>query len=279
MHPEVVFNKIYGRNSKMTGPDYEYHGMMAQTWDLFRGDTSDWEDRHFFLELIHESGQPVLDVGCGTGRLLVDYQSQGIDIDGLDNSPDMLALCRKKAQAAGIIPTLYKGSMESMDLPRQYQTILVPSSSFQLVVDPLNAEQAIKRFYEHLLPGGTLVMPFMILWKEGFDSSWRQTGEKIRSEDGAMVKRWSRNHYDSELQLEHTEDRYEVIKDGVIIANEYHVRSPATRQYTQEQTHDLYSKAGFVDIRIYKNFTRLPASADDEVFTVLGRKPGENVPG
>ncbi len=31
----------------MPTPDYEYRGMMAQTWDLFRGDTSKWEDRNF----------------------------------------------------------------------------------------------------------------------------------------------------------------------------------------------------------------------------------------
>jgi len=121
-------------------------------------------------------------------------------------------------------------------------------------------------------------MPFMILWKEGFDNSWRLTGEKVRAEDGAIVKRWSRNTYDPELQLEHTEDRYEVIKEGVIIANELHLRSPATRQYTQEQTQDLYSKAGFVDIRKYKGFTQMPASADDELFSVLGKKPGNREP-
>ena len=56
----------------MPVPEYEYHGMMAQTWDLFRGDTSNWEDRFFFLEIIHESGQPALDVGRGTRRLLLD---------------------------------------------------------------------------------------------------------------------------------------------------------------------------------------------------------------
>jgi ubiquinone/menaquinone biosynthesis C-methylase UbiE len=263
----------------MVEPEYEYHGMMAQTWDLFRGDTSNWDDRHFFLALIHESGQPVLDVGCGTGRLLLDYLSLGIDIDGLDNSPEMLDLCRQKAQSAELKPTLFDGSMDSMELPRQYQTILVPSSSFQLVVDPLKAQQAMKRFYDHLLPGGTLVMPFMILWKEGFDNSWRQTGEKVRPKDGAIVKRWSRNTYDPGLQLEHTEDRYEVIKDGVIIANEHHVRSPATRQYTQEQAQNLYSKAGFVDIRKYKGFSRLPASAEDELFSVLGKKPGDREQG
>src|SRR4030066_234753 len=117
----------------MSELEYEYHGMMAQTWDLFRGDTSNWEDRKFYLELIREFGTPVLDVGCGTGRLLLDYLSQGIDIDGMDISPEMLDLCRQKAEAIGLKPALYESPMESMRLPRHYQTILVPSSSFPLV--------------------------------------------------------------------------------------------------------------------------------------------------
>ncbi len=75
----------------MTEGDVEYVGLMAEEWDALRGDTSDWEDRHFFLEVIRERGEPVLDIGCGTGRLLLDYLQQGIDIDGVDNSAEMLA--------------------------------------------------------------------------------------------------------------------------------------------------------------------------------------------
>ena len=259
----------------MSELEYEYHGMMAQTWDLFRGDTSNWEDRKFYLELIRESGTPVLDVGCGTGRLLLDYLSQGIDIDGMDISPEMLDLCRQKAEAIGLKPALYESPMESMRLPRHYQTILVPSSSFQLVLDPSSADAVLQRLFTHLLPGGTLVMPFMLLWKRGesFVWSWHQTGEKVRLGDGAIMRRWSQSRFDPDTQLEHTEDRYEVIKDGITISNEYHVRSPATREYTQGQAQDLFTKTGFVDITIYKGFTRLPASAEDEIFSFTGKRP------
>jgi SAM-dependent methyltransferase len=259
----------------MSQPEYEYHGMMAQTWDLFRGDTSNWEDRNFFFDIIHETGQPVLDVGCGTGRLLLDYKSQGVDIDGVDNSPEMLKLCRQKADAMGLRPTLYEYGMESMELPRRYKTIIVPSSSFQLVMDPLQAQKAILNLFVHLLAGGSLVMPFMQLWKRGdpLESPWQLNGEKQRPDDGATLRRWSKDRYDPGTQLQHNEDRYEVIREGVIIASEYHVRSPATREYTQQQALDLYSNTGFVDIRLYKGFTRLPASAVDEIFSIIGKKP------
>lgn len=259
----------------MAQPEYEYHGLMAQTWDLFRGDTSNWEDRNFFLEVIHKTGQPVLDVGCGTGRLLLDFMSQGIDIDGVDNSPEMLRLCWQKADEMGLKPTLYESRMESMDIPRRYQTILVPSSSFQLVLEPAQAQKAIQNFYNHLSGGGSLVMPFMKEWKQGepLESDWHITGENARPGDGAKIRRWSKSRYNPDTQLEHTEDRYEVILDGVIIASEHHTRSPATRQYTQSQALDLYTQACYVDIRIYKGFTWIPASEDEDLFSMIGKKP------
>lgn len=113
----------------MTGKEYECSGLMATTWDLFRGDTSRWEDRFFYLELIEQYGQPALDVGCATGRLRLDYLENGIDVEGIDVSPEMLAICRQKAKARGLRPVLYQQALERMELPRKYRTILVPCRS------------------------------------------------------------------------------------------------------------------------------------------------------
>lgn len=254
--------------------DYEYRGLMAQTWDLFRGDTSTWEDRFFFLDLIHRCGQPVLDVGCGTGRLLLDFMAQGIDIEGVDNSPEMLQICRRKAKEAGLQPTLYEQVMEQLNLPRRYRTIMVPSSSFQLVLDRELAAQATQRFYEHLMPEGVLAMPFLVLWHPGdpLESDWEQTGEAIRPDDGALLRRWSKSRFDPEASLEHTEDLYEVVLHGEVVESEHHRRSPATRAYTQEQALVLYRQAGFRNIEVYGGFTAEPVSAGDNVFTVIGRR-------
>src|ERR1700752_1300973 len=173
-----------------TTPSYEYHGMLAEFWDLFRGDTSTWEDRSFYLDVVKKYGQPVLDVGCGTGRILLDFMQQGIDIDGVDNSPDMLALLKQKAEKLNLNPTVFQQEMDKLSLPRKYQAILVPSSSFQLLLDEKLPPIAMDRFYEHLLPGGVLAMPFMTLWRSGEQLENEFTREVVRPEDGSTIRRW-----------------------------------------------------------------------------------------
>jgi ubiquinone/menaquinone biosynthesis C-methylase UbiE len=261
----------------MEQTDYEYKGLIAAFWDLLRGDTSNWPDRFFFQDVIRAGGTPALDVGCGTGRLLLDFLAQGIDIDGVDNSPEMLARCRAKAAEQGLHPRLFQQSMEALDLPRRYRTIIVPSCSFQLITDREAAAAVMRRFLDHLEPGGTLAMPFSILWTGEDDQpiapkDWFLLVEKENPADGTQVRRWIRHRYDLDQQLEHTEDRYEVVRDGAVIATEYHARSPATRWYTQEEAADLYRQAGFTGIRLTHGNTLDPALPDDTLFGVLGTR-------
>ena len=252
--------------------EYEYRGLMAQAWDVLRGDTSNWEDRFFYLEVIRMFGEPVLDVGCGTGRLLLDYLGLGIDVDGVDNSPEMLALCRQKAATLGLEPVLHQQYVESLSLPRRYRTILVPSSSLQLVVEPAAAEEAVARLHDHLLAGGVMAASIMTLWQPGdpLTSEWEKSATRV--EDGVTFRRVARSWYEPELECEHTEDVYQVIVDGQVVAEETHRRSPATRSYTQAQARALFDRAGFEAVEVYHEFTFDPVRAEDTLFCVLARR-------
>lgn len=258
----------------MDADDYEYRGLMAQAWDVLRGDTSDWPDRAFYLARIREFGEPALDVGCGTGRLVLDYLAQGVDIDGVDNSVEMLEICRAKAAQLGLEPALFQQRMEDLDLPRRYRTICVSSSSFQLVLDPEDARRTLRRFREHLLEGGALVMPFLVLGRPGWPLEEAWTKEAVRPGDGVLVRRRAWARYDPQTQLEHTRDVYELVRDGEVIASETHERSPATRGYTLEQALELLAETAF-DVRsVGGGFTdRAYDPEHDDLFTITAVRP------
>jgi hypothetical protein len=207
--------------------------------------------------------------------LLLDYLAQGIDIDGVDNSPDMLALCRQKATMLGLAPTLHEQYLETLALPRQYRTILIPSSTLQLVLEPAMVTQALQRLAAHLLPGGMVVASFMRLWAgdDPLSAEWEQTA--VRAEDRATFRRVSRSWHAAGSDIEHTEDHYQLLKDGQVVVEEVHRRSPATRSYTQAQAQRLFERSGFKPVEMYSQFTFEPVQANDTVFTVVGHTAGE----
>jgi SAM-dependent methyltransferase len=260
------------RNQPPSVAEYEYQGLIAESWDLLRGDTSGWEDRFYYRDQIARYGQPVLDVGCGTGRLLLDYLAQGIDIDGVDNSPEMLALCERKAAETGLAPRLYCQEMEHLQLPRRYRTILVPSSSLQLVIAPDQAVQAVHRLRDHLEPCGVVIASFMWLWKPGDPLEGRWETSVVRPGDGATISRESWSRYDPTTECEETESRYRVMMNGQVVAEETHRRAPATRAYNTHQARALFEQAGLTEVRLNEGFTHAPAEADASLFTAVGHR-------
>jgi SAM-dependent methyltransferase len=249
----------------------EYIGLKARAWDALRGDTSDWADRSFYLELIGELGQPVLDVGCGTGRLLLDFLEHGIDIDGVEISPDMLAILRMRAEGAGmdIAGRVHEAGMETMALSRRYRVILVPSSSFQLLLDPSDAARAMRGFHAHLEPGGTLVMPWIDIARDYPDGAIDTRTEEAALEDGSVVRLTYRGWFEPDAGFEHTEERFERLIGGRVVEEERTVRSPATRQYDPASIQHLHESCGFGELQWLSGFTREPARPDDRIVTTL----------
>lgn len=265
--------RLQGR--PMNTADYEYKGLLARSWDFLRGDTSDFPDRQFYREAIRKSGEPVLVVGCGTGRLLLEYQGEGMDADGLDVSPEMLNICREKAAQQSLQVTVHLQAMEAIDLQRQYRTIIVPSSSFQLVSDLTDAEDALAGFFAHLHPGGLLAMAIWHIQSDGIGEwrDWWLVADKEGFEDGKRIRRWERSMYDPATQLRHTENRYELLQSDEVHYAEIHRRSPEMRSYSPYQLTHMMENTDFIPVHAMAGFSSAPASDTDETLTILGSRP------
>ncbi len=107
---------------------------------------------------------------CGSGRLLIPLLQLGYQIHGLDSSPVMLNHCRQRAQELHLNPVLYQGSIETWSTPQQYQGIIIPFGSFQLLYPPENAYAALEKFKRMLTPGGKLIIDTFVPWEALYEN-------------------------------------------------------------------------------------------------------------
>ena len=84
----------------------------------------------FYVDLAKQSEGPVLDIACGTGRILLPCLQAGVDIEGLDLFEPMLKRLRTKATALGLSPQLYQSDMSDFSLPRRYALAMIPFNAF-----------------------------------------------------------------------------------------------------------------------------------------------------
>ena len=125
-------------------------------------------DLPFWLDVARGARGPVLEVGCGTGRVLLRLLAAGIDADGVDLSAPMLERLRHKAAAQGLRASVRTGDMRGFAMPRRYARAICAFNGFahcETIEDQLNALRCIR---EHLVPGGALVLhmsyPSASLW-------------------------------------------------------------------------------------------------------------------
>ena len=111
----------------------------------------------FYLGLARAARGPVLDVACGTGRIMLPCLKAGVDADGLDLFPAMLTRLREKAAALGFNPTLHQADMAGFRLPCRYALIMIPFNAFVHNLTTEDQLACLQACRDHLQPGGMLV--------------------------------------------------------------------------------------------------------------------------
>ncbi len=257
-----------------------HYGLVAQLWAKFSHDTPELPYIH---KQIQHFGQPVLDLACGTGRLLIPLGKRGVDIDGCDISGDMLALCQERADREDLLVKLYKQPMYELDLPRRYKLIYI-CGSFGIAGSRQGDLQTLRRCYDHLEEGGALVISiqsdytspdaFDDLLKEERDAlpePWPEEGKRQVDADGlAYISRSRTLAVDPLKQSFVREIRVEKWDDKELLESED--RKFTGRFFFYNEFDWLLRLAGFDDIVVHGDYIEQPATADHSELVFVAKK-------
>jgi len=241
---------------------YDDYASIAELYDhvtLYR----DRSDVPFFVEAATNSGGPVLEIGCGTGRVLIPTARAGVDIVGLDFSRQMLDVCRRQLahepQEVQSRVQLVHEDMRRFELGRRFNLATIPFRPFQHLLTVDDQLACLTRIHRHLFDGGRLILDLFNPSLEFLVN--RPVGEELEDEpefrtpDGRRVVRRHKTV---------SQDRFTQVNASELI---YYVTHPDGREerlvhafhirylFRFEAEHLLW-RAGFAIEHLYAGYDR-----------------------
>ena len=233
---------------------------------LFRSPSGDVD---FYRGLAKESGGPVLELGCGTGRVLLPIARDGIACTGLDSSEAMLEELRGRRPPGNL--RLVRGRMQDFDLASdRFGFIFSAFRSLQHVLtveDQLACLGAVRR---HLAPGGLFAFDVFAPKLERIAQVEEPEAEEARWKEGETeVVRFTGVRRDPASQVMEVTFRYESRSPGLPPESET-VRTKMRYFFRYELEH-LLARSGFTDIQVFGGFDRRPFDYFSGETVVLAR--------
>jgi SAM-dependent methyltransferase len=240
-----------------------YVGLAALHWHALDF-TEPGPDFEAFRDAIARGDGPALEVGCGTGRLLLPLLAAGLDVDGVDISASMLTVARHRIDTRGLQTTLHCQAMQHLDLPRRYATIVIPCGTFVLIVDKRDALEVLRRLRRHLRPGGRLVFNLFLPWHDlpayplPDVPAWEPRGDHrvVHADGDRLVIERRVTRLDPAAEVLVDQRRYRLYDGTRIVAEE--VRRGAETWYGPFEIRLMLEAAGFADVTITGDYTGAP---------------------
>lgn len=224
----------------------------------------------FYVGLARQAKGPVLDVACGTGRVLLPVLQAGADADGLDLFPPMLDAARRKADALGLAPVLHLGDMADFQMPRRYALVMIAFNAFCHMLTTEDQLRCLGCIRRHLLPGGLLAFDgsFPGLGWIGAPQDRRELeGEVKDPRTGQTLRCYDTRHFDRVAQVQRSRNEIESVEaDGttrVIHRSEFLVR------WTYKAEMELLLRAaGFERYEVSGGFDLRPLADETDLMIV-----------
>jgi ubiquinone/menaquinone biosynthesis C-methylase UbiE len=217
------------------------------------------KDIPFYLEYAKKYGGEVLELACGTGRILVPLARQGIKVTGLDASDEMLNICRKKIDGAlKQTVTLVRGDMISFELPKRSSMVFVAFRSFQCLLTKEDQISCLQCVWKHLSGGGILIIDLFAPRHDLLAQVHRSMDlrEFYDAENDVHVNRRADDKYDLARQTLHEDRFYEwTDKSGEFHCQKWSFDLSYLFRYEAEL---LIDKCGFRVEAVFGDFDRSP---------------------
>jgi SAM-dependent methyltransferase len=250
----------------------EVYYELAELYDhLFIGLPGELE---FYVAAAQDAGSPVLELGCGTGRITLPIAESGVEVVGLDLVPQMLSVARRKAaeldEPARERVQLVEGDMCEFDLGTTFQLVAIPFRAFLHLVTVEDQRRCLDCVRRHLAPDGRLVFNI-------FDPRTDIIAAHATPLGGAMKKMadvappgaerryvlWDSREYNQTEQLilqEHVLD--EIDEDGLVVTRTY--GSMMLRYLYRFEAQHLLESCGFEIEALFGDFDRSEFEAGGE---------------
>lgn len=230
----------------------------------------------FYLGLARQAKGPVLDVACGTGRILLPCLREGVDIEGLDLHEGMLERLRHKAAAEGLAPRLHRADMSDFRLSRAFALVMIPFNAFIHNLDADAQIRCLALCREHLLPGGRLAFDGFFPGREYIataDGTRVLEGEVPHAATGLPIRVYDTRTLDRVAQTQHSYYEIEFLDAAGNVATTR--RSEFTTRYFYKAEMELLLRlAGFARWQIHGAFDRRPLVNETDIMVVEAWRGG-----
>jgi SAM-dependent methyltransferase len=208
---------------------------------------------------------PLLEVACGTGRVLLQLAAGGISAVGLDYSLDMLEAARRKSLH---MPDLrwVQGNMRTFDLGERFGLIIMPGHSFQFMLTPQNQLDCLSCIRRHLAPGGKAVIHLDHMNREKMDwlgglsqgrgTELKLSGEYPIVENGGSLRRFTAWRYHAVSQPATAATVWETLDAAGGVTDRREAPPKALHVAFRFEMEHLLARAGFPQAQVYGDFFR-----------------------
>jgi SAM-dependent methyltransferase len=234
------------------------------------------DDIDLILTLAAETGGPILELGCGTGRLLAPLAAEHHDVTGVDVSSALLAIARAKlaALAHSGRQELIQADMRTYDLPRKdYGFAFCTSNTLMHLTTPQDQLAALRNTHRHLRRGAALLVDLFnpdVMRLVQIDGMQEYVDRWQDESSGAQVVKWAVRTVDWAQQLQETIFIYEeMLPDG----SSRRTACPFTLRFLWRNEAELMLQAaGFVVEHVWGDFDGSDYDAAGDHLILLARK-------